>query len=77
MASETMYEPSDVVAMTMIGASELGRMWRNRLRIGVEPNAVEAVLNSRFFDESTAPRAMRAVETQPKSASTSTTFKSR
>ena len=60
--------------MTMIGATEFGRIWRNRLRIGVEPSAVEAVLNSRFFELNTAPRAIRAVETHPNNASTSTTF---
>ena len=63
-----------MVPTTMIGAREFGRMWRNRLRIGVEPNAVDAVLNSRFFDSSTAPRAMRAVPTQPNRARTRTTF---
>ena len=60
--------------MTMIGAKEFGRIWRNRFLAGVEPRAVEAVLNSRFFDSSTALRAIRHTPTQPKSVNTSTIF---
>ena len=46
-----------MVAMTMIGAREFGRIWRNRFLAGVEPRAVEAVLNSRFFDTAYADPA--------------------
>ena len=74
VASSTMYEPRDVVPMTMIGANELGMICLMRLRHGVEPKAMDAVLNSRFFASMTAPRAMRAVDTQPKSVMTSTSF---
>ena len=59
---------------TMIGAKEFGRMWRNRLRHGVEPSAVEAVLNSRFLASITAPRAIRATDVQPNNVMTRIIF---
>ena len=50
---------------TMIGAKEFGIICLKRFRIGLDPKAVEAVLNSRFFDSITALLAIRATLTQP------------
>src|SRR5690625_7951962 len=73
VASATMKTPRETVAVTMIGAAELGMMCRIKVRIGETPSALEAVTKSEFFTLITVPRVIRAICGQPKTARTDTT----